>query len=122
MVILATTCSAIQPHHLRRKAVVYIRQSTVQQVLTNHESQLLQRAMKDQALRYGWPENLIETIEVDTGNSGRTTEGRDGYRNLVSEISEGLVGIVLSYESTRLPRTCPDWFPLLAMCAFRGGL
>src|SRR4051812_3834126 len=99
--------------HLRRKAVIYIRQSTVHQVLTNQESQQMQLDMKDHALRLGWPESLIEIVEVDTGNSAKTTDGRTGYKKLLSELALGEVGIVLSYESTRLSRNCSDWYPLL---------
>ncbi len=108
----------VQAHHLSRKAVIYIRQSTGHQVLTNLESQRMQRAMRDHAVNLGWPDNLIETVEVDTGVSGKSTVDRVGYRNLLSEVGQGLVGAVLSYESARLSRNCSDWYPLLDRCAF----
>lgn len=102
--------------HLRRKAVIYIRQSTVHQVLSNQESQQMQLDMKHHALRLGWPETLIDIVELDTGNSAKTTDGRTGYKKLLSELALGEVGIVLSYESTRLSRNCSDWYPLLDLC------
>ena len=107
----------ILPSHLSRKAVIYIRQSTGHQVLTNQESERMQRDMKDHALRLGWPESLIEVVDADTGNSAKTTAGRAGYKNLLSELALGEVGIVLSYESTRLTRNCSDWYPLLDLCS-----
>jgi DNA invertase Pin-like site-specific DNA recombinase len=106
----------ILAHHLRRKAVIYIRQSTGHQVLTNQESQLMQRAMKEHALRLGWTEESIEIVEADTGSSAQSTAGRTGYKNLLAELAVGEIGIVLSYESTRLSRNCSDWYPLLDLC------
>src|SRR5688572_21524133 len=106
----------ILPSHLRKKAVIYIRQSTGHQVLSNQESQRMQRDMKEHALRLGWPESAIEIVEADTGTSAQSTIGRSGYRNLLSELAMGEIGIVLSYESTRLSRNCSDWYPLLDLC------
>src|SRR5580693_5775478 len=100
----------ILSEHLRRKAVIYIRQSSGHQVLTNQESQLMQRAMKEHALRLGWAEEAIEIVEADTGKSAQSTAGRNGYKNLLSELALGEIGIVLSYESTRLSRNCSDWY------------
>src|SRR2546428_10043753 len=91
-----------QPHHLSRKAVIYIRQSTGHQVLTNTESQQLQHAMREHARHLGWPEERIEVVETDLGRSAQSTAGRDGYKALLAEVALGQVGIVLSYESTRL--------------------
>lgn len=113
-----TTSELIQPGHLKRKAVIYIRQSTPNQVTSHRESQKMQRAMKDRALQLGWPEHLIEVVERDTGLSAQNTEGRDGYKALLSELALGLVGVVLSYESTRLSRNCSDWYVLLDLCAY----
>ena len=110
------THAQILPHHLLRKAVIYIRQSTGHQVLTNQESQKMQLAMKEHALRLGFPEERIEIVEMDTGTSAQSTVGRRGYKNLLSELALGEVGVVLSYESTRLSRNCSDWYPLLDLC------
>ena len=107
-----------QPHHLSRKAVIYIRQSTGHQVLTNTESQQLQHAMREHARHLGWPEERIEVVETDLGRSAQSTAGRDGYKALLADVALGQVGIVLSYESTRLSRNCTDWYPLLDLCAY----
>jgi DNA invertase Pin-like site-specific DNA recombinase/predicted DNA-binding transcriptional regulator AlpA len=107
----------IQPHHKDRKAVIYIRQSTGHQVLTNVESQKIQRAMRENARRLGWDEGAIEVVETDLGVSAKSTEGREGYKRLLGDVALGRVGLVLSYESTRLSRNCTDWYPLLDLCA-----
>ena len=108
-----------QPHHLSRKAVIYIRQSTGQQVLTNTASQQLQHARRAHAPQWGWPEERIEVVETALGRSAQSTERRDGSKALLAEGALGQVGIVLSYESTRLSRNCTDWYPLLARCAYK---
>jgi DNA invertase Pin-like site-specific DNA recombinase len=106
----------IQPHHRARKAVIYIRQSSGHQVLSNVESRALQHAMRDRALALGWDESRVEVVEADTGTSAASTAGREGYKLLLSQIVLGLVGLVLSYESTRLSRNYSDWYPLLDVC------
>lgn len=108
----------VQDHHRTRKAVIYIRQSTPQQVLTNVESRAMQRALRETAQRLGWDDTRIEVVESDTGLSARSTDGRDGYKNLLGLIALGVVGLVLSYESARLSRNCTDWYPLLDLCAY----
>src|SRR2546430_9963663 len=113
-----STTPVAQPHHLSRKAVIYIRQSTGHQVLTNTESQQLQHAMRAHARHLGWPEERIEVVETDLGRSAQSTAGRDGYKALLADVALGQVGIVLSYESTRLSRNCTDWYPLLDLCAY----
>jgi len=113
-----STTPGAQPHHLSRKAVIYIRQSTGHQVLTNTESQQLQHAMREHARHLGWPDERIEVVETDLGRSAQSTAGRDGYKALLAEVALGQVGIVLSYESTRLSRNCTDWYPLLDLCAY----
>ena len=113
-----STTPMVQPHHLRRKAVIYIRQSTGHQVLTNRESQQLQHAMREHARHLGWPADRIEVVETDMGRTAQSTERRDGYKALLAEVALGQIGIVLSYESTRLSRNCTDWYPLLDLCAY----
>src|ERR671922_2502048 len=113
-----TTTPVVQPHHLSRKAVIYIRQSTGHQVLTNRESQQLQHAMREQAHHLGWPEARIAVVETALGRSAQSTDRRDGYKARLAEVALGQVGIVLSYESTRLSRNCTDWYPLLDLCAY----
>lgn len=109
----------VQPHHLARKAVVYVRQSTIQQVRTNLESQLLQRDMRERAIQLGWPAERVEVVDADTGHTAATTAGRDEYKSILSQVALGHVGIVISYESARLARNCSDWYPLLDLCTAR---
>ena len=78
-----STTPVVQPHHLRRKAVIYIRQSTGHQVLTNIESQQLQRAMREQAHHLGWPDERIEIVETDLGQTAQSTQRRGGYQALL---------------------------------------
>ena len=111
------TNELIYPHHLQRRAVIYIRQSSVHQVLSNLESQKLQLAMHDRAIQLGWDASLVEIVQTDTGTSAQSTAGRLGYKNLLSELALGEIGIIISYESTRLSRNCSDWYPLLDLCA-----
>lgn len=117
-----TSSELIRPWHLQRKAVVYIRQSSPHQVLTNLESGRMQREMSEHARRMGWPEARIEAVEIDTGMTAKTTAGRDAYKNLLSEVALGNVGVILSYESARLSRNCSDWYPLLDVCALKSCL
>lgn len=109
----------IQAHHLERKAVIYIRQSSNHQVLTNTESRRMQHAMKEHAQQLGWRKEQILTVETDTGTSASSTAGRQAYKDLVSEIALGNIGVILSYESARLSRNCSDWYPLLDVCALK---
>jgi DNA invertase Pin-like site-specific DNA recombinase len=74
--------------------------------------------MREHARHLGWPEERIEVVETDLGRSAQSTAGRDGYKALLAEVALGQVGIVLSYESTRLSRNCTDWYPLLDLCAY----
>src|SRR4029453_13448743 len=113
-----TTSALVQPQQLHRKAVIYIRQSTGHQGLTNTESLHLQHAMRDHAHQLGWRDEQIEVVAADLGRSAQSTAGRDGYKALLAEVALGHVGIVLSYERTRLSRNCTDWYPLLDLCAY----
>src|SRR5262245_51507908 len=109
----------IQPYHRSRKAVIYIRQSTGHQVLTNLESQRMQHSMREHAQRLGWEDDRIEVVEADTGMTAASTAGRDAYKQLLTQVAAEQVGIILSYESARLSRNCTDWYPLLDLCAYR---
>lgn len=117
-----STASLVQPHHLARRAAIYIRQSTGHQVMTNLESQKLQTAMREHARHLGWKEEHIDVVDGDMGRSGASTAGRDAYRDLLSDVALGQIGIVLSYDSARLSRNCSDWYPLLDVCALKGCL
>ncbi|MGD9715070.1 MAG: recombinase family protein [Thermomicrobiales bacterium] len=113
------TSELVQTHHLARQAVIYIRQSSPNQVLTHQESLRLQQALRQRAEQLGWANQNILVIDADLGQTGRTIEGRSGFQELVTRVSTDQVGIILSYEVTRLARNCTDWYPLLDVCGFR---
>src|SRR5215212_1321841 len=109
----------VTPRHLCRKAVIYIRQSTPHQVLTNQESLRLQYALRQRARDLGWIEADVEVIDADLGQSGAASEHRPGFKELIARVTLGEVGLILSYEVTRLARNCSDWYPLLDLCGYR---
>jgi DNA invertase Pin-like site-specific DNA recombinase len=108
--------------HLARKAIIYIRQSTPNQVLTNQESLRLQYALKQRAISLGWQPEDIEVIDRDLGLTGAAAEHREGFKELVAKVTLGQVGIILSIEVARLSRNCSDWYPLLDICGWKGCL
>ncbi len=112
----------VTAQHLQRKAIIYIRQSTPHQVLSNQESLRLQYALQQRALELGWRAEDIEIIDYDLGLTAAFASHRSGFQELVTKVSLGQVGIVLSVEVTRLSRNCSDWYPLLDVCAYRGCL
>jgi len=107
----------VQPWHQDRLAVVYVRQSTAQQVLEHQESTRLQYGLTTRAAELGWAEARVLVIDDDLGKSGATAEGRLGFQRLVSEVSLDHVGIMLGVEMSRLARSCKDWYQLLELCA-----
>jgi excisionase family DNA binding protein len=117
-----STSDLIKPFHLGRLAIIYIRQSSPHQALTNQESTRLQYALKQRALELGWHEDRIRIIDEDQGRTASTTEGRHGLKELVTLITLEHVGIIFSTEVTRLSRNCSDWYPLLDVCGFRNCL
>jgi DNA invertase Pin-like site-specific DNA recombinase len=112
----------VTSHHLARRAVIYVRQSTPHQVLTNQESLRLQYALQQRARSLGWHEAAIEVVDADLGLSGASTAGREGFKDLVARVALGEVGLILSIEVTRLARNCSDWYPLLDLCGRHGCL
>ena len=100
---------AITPDHLRRRAVVYLRQSTEEQVRENTGSTDFQRGLKQVALSYGWPESHILIIDDDLGKSGSTIEGRTGWDRLQKMIEAGEVGAVFAANISRLARQLLDF-------------
>jgi len=107
----------IQRRHRERLAIVYIRQSTVQQIERHQESTRLQYALVDRAFQFGWARESILVIDDDLGRSGASIEGRLGFQRLVAEVGLGNVGLVLGVEMSRLARSCRDWHQLLEICA-----
>jgi DNA invertase Pin-like site-specific DNA recombinase len=109
--------SKVTAEHLKRAAYLYIRQSTLRQVLENTESTERQYALRRRALVLGWPEERIVVIDEDQGQSGASTNGRGGFQRLVAEVGMGQAGIVMGLEVSRLARNCADWHRLLEICA-----
>ncbi len=116
------TTTLIQSHHLTRKAIIYIRQSSPHQVLSNQESLRLQYALNQRAQQLGWAPEQIRVIDADLGVTGASTHQREGYKEVLDLVTRGQVGILLSYEVQRLSRNCTDWYPLLDICAYKGCL
>jgi DNA invertase Pin-like site-specific DNA recombinase len=108
--------------HLQRKALIYIRQSTPHQVLSNQESLRLQYALQQRAIDLGWRPQDIEIIDADLGMTGASASHRVGFQEVVTKVTLGQVGMILSVDVTRLSRNCSDWYPLLDVCGYRGCL
>lgn len=109
--------SKLQPWHWERQAIVYVRQSSPQQVMENRESTARQYALVDRAVALGWTRSCVEVIDEDQGMSGRSIEGRLGFQRLLAEVSLDHVGLILGLEMSRLARSCKDWHQLLELCA-----
>jgi len=107
----------ISASHLARRAFVYVRQSTTNQVFHHAESARRQYALVDRALALGWSRAAIEVIDEDQGRSGASSEERTGFSRLVDAVAHGQVGAVLAVEVSRLARSSPDWQRLLSLCA-----
>jgi excisionase family DNA binding protein len=112
----------VTEQHRRRRAVVYVRQSTLHQVERNVESSARQYALRERALELGWPASSVVIVDEDTGRSGATSAGRIGFKELVAEVGLGQVGLVLALEVSRLARSSADWHQLLDLCALTGTL
>jgi DNA invertase Pin-like site-specific DNA recombinase len=112
----------VKSAHLARKAVVYIRQSTPHQIVSNQESLRLQYALRQRARELGWHEVDIDVIDADLGLSGASAAQRSGFKELVGRVGLSEIGLILSIDVTRLARNCSDWYPLLDICGLRGCL
>jgi DNA invertase Pin-like site-specific DNA recombinase len=108
--------SKIRDLHFDRLAMVYVRQSSPQQVLENRESRERQYALAQFAQRLGWPAERVVIIDDDQGQSGKTAENRTGFQRLMTEVSLNHVGIVLGLELSRLSRSNRDWHQLIDVC------
>jgi len=111
----------ITPQHLSRNAYLYVRQSTIRQVVENTESTRRQYDLRRRATALGWSDEQIKVIDCDLGESGASTT-RDGFRSLVTDVSLGRAGIVMGLEVSRLARNSSDWHRLLEICSFSGTL
>src|SRR5271166_3338847 len=115
-------CGKIQPRHLERLAIVYVRQSSPQQVVEHQESRARQYALADHAVALGWPKDRVVVSDEDQGQSGRGADHRAGFQRLLSEVTADRVGLVLGLEMSRLARSSKDWHLLLEWCALFGTL
>ena len=106
----------IHEYHWQRLAIVYVRQSSPQQVLDHRESTARQYALVDRAVALGWPRDRVVVIDEDQGQSGQSVAGRPGFQRLLVEVGLDHVGFVLGLEMSRLARSCKDWHQLLELC------
>ena len=112
----------VKPTHLARRAVVYVRQSTPHQVVSNQESLRLQYALQHRARDLGWHEADIDVVDADLGISAASAAQRSGFKELVGRVGLNEIGLILSIDVTRLARNCSDWYPLLDICGLNSCL
>ena len=111
------THQKITATHLKRNAYLYVRQSTMRQVVENTESTQRQYALRQRAIALGWGQDQIIVIDSDLGQSGASAVDREGFQKLVAEVGMGRAGMVLGLEVSRLARNSADWHRLLEICA-----
>ena len=109
----------ITSHHLARKAIIYIRQSSPHQALSNQESLRLQYALTDRARELGWHADDVLVIDSDLGLTAASAQHREGFKELLALLTLDQVGIILSFDVTRLARNCSDFYPLLDLCGYK---
>jgi DNA invertase Pin-like site-specific DNA recombinase len=117
-----TAASKVTATHLSRRALLYIRQSSLKQVIHNTESAIRQYDLRGKAISLGWDASQITVIDIDQGQSGASAADREGFQQLVAEVSLGRAGIVLGLECSRLARNSADWHQLLELCGLTGTL
>jgi DNA invertase Pin-like site-specific DNA recombinase len=105
--------------HLQRQAKVYLRQSSPRQMVEHRESLARQYALRDRAVELGWPASNVVVIDQDLGLSGRSSEDRLGFQQLLADVAQDRVGLVLALEMSRLARNSRDWHNLFDLCAVR---
>ena len=117
-----TAASKVTAAHLSRRALLYVRQSSLKQVIRNTESAIRQYDLRGKAVALGWDAGQVTVIDIDQGQSGASAADREGFQQLVAEVSPGRAGIVLGLECSRLARNNADWHQLLEICAMTGTL
>ena len=117
-----TAASKVTAAHLSRTALLYVRQSSLKQVIHNTESAIRQYDLRGKAIALGWAADQITVIDIDQGQSGASAADREGFQHLVAEVSLGRAGIVLGLECSRLARNSADWHQLLELCGMTGTL
>ena len=109
--------SKIKEHHKEKMAYVYLRQSTMGQVLHHQESTEMQYALKDRALACGWTMDRIRVLDGDLGVSGTQMANREDFKLLVADVSLNKVGVIFALEAARLSRSSTDWNRLFELCS-----
>jgi len=117
-----TAASKVTAAHLSRRALLYVRQSSLKQVIHNTESAIRQYDLRGKAVALGWDASQVTVTGIDQGQSGASAADREGFQQLVAEVSLGRAGIVLGLECSRLARNNADWHQLLEICAMTGTL
>ncbi len=115
--VASTMAGKVTAEHLTRTAFLYVRQSTLRQVMVNTESTQRQYALRQRAVALGWPTEQIVVIDSDLGQSGASAVDRAGFQRLVGEVGIRRAGIALGLEVSRLARNNADWQRLLEICA-----
>jgi DNA invertase Pin-like site-specific DNA recombinase len=121
-VLTDTASSKVTAAHLSRTALLYVRQSTLKQVINNTESAIRQYDLRGKAIALGWAAGQVTVIDIDQGHSGASAADREGFQQLVAEVSLGRAGIVLGLECSRLARNSAGWHQLLELCGMTGTL
>ena len=116
------TQDKVTAEHLKRNAYLYIRQSTLRQVMEHQESTRRQYDLRGRALALGWKEEQIIVIDTDQAQSGASANDREGFQRLMTEVSMDRAGIVIGLEVSRLARNSADWHRLVEICALAGTL
>ena len=106
----------IQPWHLERLAIVYVRQSSQYQVIHNKESAEVQSGFRNLAMAWGWPSSRVIVIDHDQAQTGTSVEARTGFQWILTEVNLNHVGIILGFQVSRLSRANSDWYHLLERC------
>jgi len=121
-VLADTASSKVTAAHLSRAALLYVRQSSLKQVINNTESAIRQYDLRGKAVALGWAAAQVTVIDIDQGQSGASAADREGFQQLAAEVSLGRAGIVLGLECSRLARNSADWHQLLELCGMTGTL
>jgi DNA invertase Pin-like site-specific DNA recombinase len=122
MTVDAWTNTKVTAAHQAKLAYVYIRQSSLGQVIHHGESTELQYQLTDRAVGLGWPRERVQVIDEDLGKSGATSTERQGFQTLIADIGLGRVGLVMSFDASRLARNNGDWYRLIELCSMFGTL
>ena len=117
-----TAASKVTAAHLSRTALLYVRQSSLKQVIHNTESAIRQYDLRGKAISLGWAADQIAVTGTGQGQSGASAADREGFQHLVAEVSLGRAGIVLGLECSRLARNSAGWHQLPGLCGLTGTL